>query len=151
LLVPAEGEDHVGLADAPGVRELARRRRLAGVALGAAAGHPRQQGGAVLLAQAAVVGPFAVPGVGVPGRHAVVADDLLDHVGPGQGVLEGQQRHWADLAGPVALLAVLLDHGGDVLAVGDDAVAGRLADAGDEAAGRRRPRHADGPPGQHIV
>ena len=45
-----------------------------------------------------------------------LADHFADGLGPGGGISVAQQRHGADLAGTVALLAVFLQQGSDVLA-----------------------------------
>ena len=72
----------------------------------------------MLGSQAPVVGEVAVPGVGVPGGHPAVLDDLGDRAGPAAGVVVAQQRERRRLAGPVARLALGLDDRGDVGGVG---------------------------------
>src|SRR5262249_56860905 len=67
------------LADAPARRELERLGHVGGVPLGAALVDPAQEVVAVLFLQAAVVAELAVLGVGVPRRHAVVADRSEEH------------------------------------------------------------------------
>src|SRR5262249_19339100 len=109
---------------------------------------PRQQRVDVLPRQAAVVGELAVLRVGVPGRHAAVGDHLADRAGPVAGLLVGQQRERADLAGAVGLPAGLLPDARHLLRVGDVALSGRLRQPADAAADRLGARLADGLAGE---
>src|SRR5262249_46622498 len=120
------------------------RRQVGGVAAGRTAGHPVRDELLLLVAQARVVGELAVLRVGVPGRHALLADHLGDRLRPARRLLVAGQRERRDLAGPVADETVLLEDGGDVPAVGDRTLRRRAADAVDAAAGHRRLGLADG-------
>lgn len=89
--------------------------------------------------------------VGVPGGHALFGDDFSDHCRPRRHVLVGHEPHRADLTGPMALLATVLDDGSDVLRISNFCLGDRRRCATDEAAGHRRCRYANSLPGQHFV
>ena len=94
--------------------ELARHGRVLGVAFFGAVIGPGGEGRDLIGGKGAVVGEFAVLGVGKPGRHLAKHDGLLDGASPGAGLLIGEERHAADLARAVTLLAAGLEDREDV-------------------------------------
>src|SRR5581483_9368991 len=131
-LLPGDGPGGVGRADAPALREPGRGRRVLRVAFRRAGVDPRGDRGDLLARQVAVVLPRADLRVRVPGRHAALDDDLLDLLGGRLRLLVLEEREGADVPGPVALDAALLEDRLDVLVVRD--LAGRGG-----ARGRRPP------------
>ena len=85
---------------------------------------PRQEGVALILAQAPVVGEMAVARVRVPGGHALFEHRFANPAGPLLRVFIGQQRERPDFARPVAFLTALLDDGCDVPGIGHLALRG---------------------------
>jgi hypothetical protein len=131
-----DGEDGVGFAgQLPAGEELFGRGQIFGIAFGRAAFDPLVNLIFLLVAQAAVVGEVADFRVGVPGRHALLADDLGDGVGPAVGVVVVVQRERGDFTFAVAFDAVVLQDAGDVFGVGDLAIVPGRADAADETTG----------------
>ena len=65
---------------------------------------------------------MAVLGIGVPGRHPLLLDDFADHLGPADDLVIARQRERADLAGPMAPDAAVLQDAGDLFGVGHFAV-----------------------------
>src|SRR5262249_6566836 len=89
--------------------------------------------------------------VAIPRRHPVLVHDFPDRLTPGHGVVVAQERHRADLAGPVTLLAVVLNDARDLFRVGDLAGFLRLDGPCDEAARRLGGRRRHGFTGEHLA
>src|ERR1019366_2391239 len=66
------------------------------------------------FAQPAVVGKMAYLGIGKPWRHLLADNGGLDGLGPRAGLCVGQERHRGNLAGPMALLTIVLENGKNV-------------------------------------
>ena len=115
-------QHQIGLADPPAFGKLTRPREVLVVTLGTALVDPGEQRALVLRAKSAIIGKFAVTRIGVPGRHAVVADSFANGGRPGHCVVVVQQRHRPDLPGAMAFLAVLLQDTSNILAVCDGCV-----------------------------
>ena len=62
---------------------------------------------------------MAMARVGMPGGHAPILHDLAEHRRVGVGVIVGEEREAADLAGPVTRLALGLEDPGHVARPGD--------------------------------
>src|SRR5690606_19702243 len=93
------------------IRPLDRGWHVGSLPLRHPAVHPPHEGGDLSVAQRDVVPelPHADRLIDVPGRHHPRFDLLLDHVPPGADLLEGDQRHGTDRAGPMTALTVLLE------------------------------------------
>ncbi len=102
-------EDGIGGADGPPFRELLGGGERLGIAQGAPLVDPGEERGPLARGQAPVVLEVPVAWVGVPGGHPAVVHHLADGRGVAAGVVVGPQRERADLARPVARLALLLD------------------------------------------
>ena len=104
------------------VRLVARRRTGVG---------PGTQQLDVVPAQAALVREVSERRVGEPRRHLLRDDRALDGLGPRPRLLVGEQRHRRHLAGPVARLAVGLEHRQHVLVERGGVGRPRLSGAGE--------------------
>src|SRR5262249_2899653 len=105
---------NVGLADVPAFQELRRWWEVFGVTFFRSLIHPSDDRVDVLLREFAVIQELAVMRIGVPRRHRPISDLLLYRTRPGPRVLISQQRHRRDLAGPMALHAVVEEDWRDV-------------------------------------
>src|SRR4029079_15623324 len=94
----------VRLADDPALDELPRRRQLRSVTFGAAVIDPSGDHLLLFVGETNVVIKVAVCGVGVPGGHASLVDDLADHFAPAYNVVVA-----GHLEGPNPPFAVTLD------------------------------------------
>ena len=110
--------DHVRLGNPPAVHKRDRLGQILGVALRSAVLDPIEDLLFLLLRKPAVVGELPVARVGVPGRHASLVDHFLNRIGPADNVVVGGKCERGDLTGSVALQAMLLKDGRDVLGVG---------------------------------
>lgn len=72
----------------------------------------------------------------MPRRHGVVGGDFGDHLGPADGFLIAGEREGADLAGPMAFDAALLQDAADLVAISDGLIAGGRQLLADQAADR---------------
>ena len=129
-LVLGNGQDEIGFPDHPAVDEPRGRGKVLGVALRRAVVGPSQQRLAIAGRQAPVVGELPVPRIRVPRRHVAVADFVADRLGMRPRVVVGQQRHRADLSGPVTSHAILVKDGRDIFAECRDRGASRRGRAG---------------------
>ena len=111
-------DDGVGFGNGPAIGELARRRQVFGIALGRSGVDPGGEGIDFLRLQGIVVGELAVVRIGEPGRHFAREHGLFDGLGPGAGLLVGEQGKRRGLTGTVADLAAVLQDGRDVLREG---------------------------------
>ena len=109
-------ENRVGLAHLPSLGERRQLRQIRGIPFRCARVGPLQQRVAIGGLQASVVQELTVRGVRVPGRHRAVGDAGRDGLGPRARVLVSDERHRADFPGPMAIRAVLVQDGSDVLA-----------------------------------
>ena len=101
------GQHQVRLAELPALDEFPRRWGVLGIALRNAAVRPGRQRGHVLVGHVTLV----VEGHALdrlPGRHLSALGVVFNVRGPVDGLLIGHERERGDLAGPMALLAVLL-------------------------------------------
>ena len=84
-------DDGIGFGNGPAIGELARRRQVFGIALGRSGVDPGGEGIDFLGLQRIVVGEFAVVRIGEPGRHFAREHRFFDGLGPGAGLLVGEQ------------------------------------------------------------
>ena len=69
--------------------------------------------------QAAVVDEVAIARIGVPGRHPAVVDYFANHRRMLASVIIRQKRKRGDLAGPMAVLAFVLEDRGHTVGISD--------------------------------
>jgi len=102
------------------VGPLFGRRHVGDIAEGRAIVDPLGDRGNLGVVQREVVGKFldADGGVDVPGRHLAREHTLLDGFGPRAHFLVAHQRHGRHLPGAMAVLALGLENGRDVLGEG---------------------------------
>ncbi len=111
-------DDGIGLGNGPAIGELARRRQVFGIALGRSGVDPGGEGIDFLRLQGMVVGEFTVVRIGEPGRHFAREHGFFDGLGPGAGLLVGEQGKRRGLTGTVTVLAAILQDGRDVFREG---------------------------------
>ncbi len=130
---------------------LDRLGQLAGVALRRAGGHPLIDLLLLCRRERDVVAEVPVAGLRVPGRHATVADDFLDHFGPAGRVLIVLQGERPDLARAMTFDAAVLKDPRDLIRIRDFRLGIRLAHATDQAADGAGLALADFLAGQQLV
>src|ERR1039457_5642925 len=111
-------DDSVRLANFPALRPLAIGRPVSRIAFRSAGAGPRGDGVDFALRKRPVIREMSEARVGKPRRHSSSNHRFAYRLGPGPGLQIGQQRHWRDLARPVALLASLLEYRQNVLVEG---------------------------------
>src|SRR5439155_12020718 len=120
----------------PADSELARRREVGFVAFGRAGVDPAGDELLVFFAEAGVVDEVAVFGISVPGRHALLVNDLANHLGPADDFVVAGECEGSDLAGAMTLDAVVLQDAGNVFGIGYGFAGGQsppYEEAADEA------------------
>ena len=138
-------QDQVGRAERPVGGPLARRRGVARVPLGAARLDPgRERRDLGLREHPRVAERPPLLGRRRPGGHRPRLGHLRDVGGPLAGLLVGQQRERRHLAGPVAVLAVLLEDPHDLAVIRRHPPRGTSPDP--SAAARQSDRHPDSSP-----
>lgn len=124
--------------------------RSAAFALGAARVDPAKERLLLLGTEAGIVGELAMFGVGVPGRHPALGNHLADHGRPACRFRVTGQRQRPDFSGPVTGLAVTLEDGGYITAIGGGALFLLLV-PGDQAARRSGSRLANRSAGKQVI
>ena len=127
--------DEVGFAELPlAIREDRWGGRLGQVAGGCTGLGPGDESVDFRLVERTLVREAAGPAGGVPGRHGAVGDPASDRLRPGPHLVVGPERHRADLTGPMAAHAVLVQHRGHLAREGGG-IGGSCRGSG----GERRP------------
>ena len=111
-------DDGIGFGNGPAIGELARRRQVFGIALGRSGVDPGGEGTDFLRLEGIVVGELAVVRIGEPGRHFAREHRFFDGLGPGAGLLVGEQGKRRGFAGTVTDLAAVLQDGRHVFREG---------------------------------
>src|SRR5262249_28007154 len=99
-------KNDIRLAYGPPVDIRGRGWQVFGIAFGRSAFDPCAYGIDLLLAEAPVIGPLAVMGISVPGRHFTADDLFANGARPWASVLVAEERHRGGFAGPMATRAV---------------------------------------------
>ena len=114
----------------PAFGELGRRRQLGGISFGTAGIDPRVNEVLLVVGKHVLVGELAVGRVGVPGRHPLFADDFGNHLAPAGDFVVFRHGERADLAGPMAVDAPLVQQARNLVRVGDGGFLLRLRGRG---------------------
>ena len=109
---------HIRLAHIPTFDELAGGRRLLQIAGGRFGFRPRHQRVLLFFGERRIVAELTVRAVGAPGRHLLTQDGLTNGGGVGPRFLIGKERHRRSFARAMAALALVLQHGQDILIEG---------------------------------
>src|SRR5262249_35640142 len=106
-IVFLHAEDRVRLADVPLGGVDRRRRQILGVAFRRAGRHPLHDGVAIGIGETAIADELAVRWIGEPRRQRPPRNGRRNRLRPPPRILVGEQRHWRELAGSMAVRAVL--------------------------------------------
>jgi hypothetical protein len=141
-------DDAIGPADAPAFGKRRRRRQIGFVPFGTASVDPGEQRPLRRFAQRRIVRKMKGPRIDTPRRHAPGGDILADRFRPVLRIVVSQQGKRPSLAGTMAHLAVLLQKGSDVFAIGRRRFGLLVPNAANRTADGRRLGHRYGPVGQ---
>jgi hypothetical protein len=100
-------------------RPLGWRRRKRGITFGRTAIDPCGNRGDLGLPERSIVVEMAVLRIGEPRWHRFRDDSLLDCLRPRPSLFVREHRERTDLTGPMAALAILLEHGQHIFVEGD--------------------------------